>query len=377
MRILFYLLVIGTLLSCSKPKRTPYLTFTPESLSIQKVELYRLDQTYQLFDLAEKEVETDYWAFRSDSVPVGIYQLRIDDKLTIPLLLEGTMPVSIDYHDGRLRITGNTTTANLWQAQQWVDELDQTIKTLGQSFPDSLESNAFLNHKDSVFSLVKTHKAETRKSIIQMINHNKNNLLPLLLVQLKAGNHHIFDYTSDANMYFTVDEYLQSYNAHYEPVIEFNQKADSLRSWVYYTSVTLPGKTLPDLNVPNAWGDPIPLSRFRGKNTLYIVWNSDSKESRKITGQLMKWTRVYRYKGLDLCLISTDTNKEKWQQAISEDQLPVWHLCDLKGKNSPVLAGLGITKVPTLILVNKDGIIMERSSDQANITKALNQLIQK
>lgn len=377
MKVLIYTILVVLIVSCAKPKRTPYLTYTPDSLNLTKVELYHLDQEFTLFDQAEREPESTTWSFRSDSVPVGIYQLRSDNGKAITLLLEGTMPVSVQYENNKLTILGNSATKELWKAQEITEELNQSILTLGNSFPDSLESNAFNLHKDSVFALVETHKNNAQKKIKQIINHNENTLLPLLLVQLKAGNHHLFDYSNDANVYFDVAEYLQTYNPNYKPVQNFIHRVDSLRSWVYYTSVTLPGKSLPDISIPNAWDAPIALSRFKGKNTLYMIWNSESKESRKITKELMRWTRPYRYKGLDLCLISTDTNKEKWQNAIKEDNLPIWHLCDLKGKNSPVLAGLGITNIPTFILVNKEGIIINRSTDKADITKALNQLIQK
>ncbi len=376
MRVSLYLLIAAVFFSCSKPLRTPYLTYASELYSIQNVELFHLDTSYTFFDRAIKDPKSQIWAFRSDSVPAGIYQLRID-KQVIPLILEGSMPVAISNTENKLTITGNIPTQQLWKAQQVALELEDKVNSLGQSFPDSLETSAFIHYKDSVFALIEAQKLQTQKQITHMINRNKDNLLPLLLVQLKAGNHHLFNYNTDANMYFTVDDYLQSYNASYTPVIEFNQKVDSLRSWIYYTSVTLPGKTLPDISIPNAWNNPIPLSRFRGNNMLYLIWNSESEVSRNITKQLMKWSKTYRYKGVGLCLIATDSDKDKWQDAIKEDQLPVWHLCDLKGKNSPILAGLGITKIPTFILVNKEGTILERSSDQSNITKALNQLIQK
>nr|WP_321454163.1 TlpA disulfide reductase family protein [uncultured Carboxylicivirga sp.] len=377
MKVFLYILIFALLISCDQPKRTPYLTYSSNSDTISNVELYHFTHDFVLFDTATKEKESNIWAFRSDSVPQGIYQLKVNNNTPLTILLEGTLPVSIEKNKGKLHISGNEPTKDLWEAQNIADKLNRTITELGQSFPDSIESSAFIHHKDSVFSLIKSFKEKAQQQISNIINHNKSNLLPLLLVQLKAGNHHIFDYNSDANMYFTVADYLQSYNPNSIPVRDFNNRVDSLRSWVYYTSVTLPGKQLPDINVPNAWGDPIPLSRFKGKNTLFLIWNSESDECRKITKILTKWSRPYRLKGLDLCLISTDTNKDNWQTAINEDNLPFWHLSDLEGKHSPVLAGLGITKIPTFILINKEGIILERSSNQADISKTLNHLIQK
>lgn len=377
MRIIVFALIIGLFAFCSKPQKTPYLTYTPLSYSISKVELYRLNKGYELFDRAERNDENNRWAFRADSVPQGIYQLRIDNTTIIPLLLEGTMPSSITYANQDLIISGNPQTETLWKAHGIIDELSENIKASASAFPDSMESEYFNHYRDSVFQWIETQKNKSRKSITQLIERNKSSLLPLILVQLKAGNHHIYNFKTNTNMYFKVDEYLKSYNPNYLPVKDFNSRVDSLRSWIYYTSVTNPGKALPDLHIPNAWGDPIPLSRFKGKNTMYLVWNSESDESRIITKQLMSWTRKYRYKGLDLCLISTDTNKDLWQNAIKADNLPVWHLSDLKGKASPILAGLGLTQVPTMILVDKEGIILARSSDQSTMEKALNNLIQK
>ncbi len=377
MKRALYFILIGTLLSCSKPRRTPFLTYEPETYATTKIELYRMDKELALFAYAEKETESNVWAFRSDSVPQGIYQLRIDDELKIPLILDGTSPVSLFYKNGQLDIAGSPTTLTMWQAEQLIKEFGGTISNYAEEFPDSLESNAFVLYKDSVFKEIEIHKEKLVKRVSQMIEHNKSNLLPLVLVQLKAGNHLLFDYSTDANMYFTVDDYLQSYNKTYEPVKAFHQRVDSLRSWIYYTSVTLPGKTLPDISVPNAWGDPIPLSRFRGQNTLYVIWSSDSKESRELTKGFMNWIKPYKNRGLDVCMISMDTNKEKWLETIKKDNLPFWHLSDLNGKNSPILAGLGISNIPIMILVDKAGIILERSSEKASISTALNHLIQK
>lgn len=185
MKFIITVLMIGLLISCTKPKRTPYLTYTADSFNVNNVELYRLDNNYTLFDQAEREPESMIWSFRSDSVPGGIYQLRINKNKKITLILEGKMPVGIELQNGVLTITGNEPTKQLWEAQTIADQLNQSILSLGESFPDSLESTAFVHHKDSIFKLVELQKEKAQKKILQIIDHNKHTLLPLLLVQLK------------------------------------------------------------------------------------------------------------------------------------------------------------------------------------------------
>ncbi|MCU4174080.1 TlpA family protein disulfide reductase [Carboxylicivirga sp. N1Y90] len=359
--------------SCSKPQKTPFLTFSSDALSITKVELFQLKNGYTLSDVAAFDEDLQLWAFRSDTVLTGIFELRINDNKKIPLIISDAMPSAIVENKKELTIDGNHETQTLWKANQLVNQFEEFINKQASNFPDSLLSTDFEYHRDSVFRLIENSKNDCQSRIQLLIEKHSNSILPLLLVQLKAGNHLLFDYNKDAEIYYRIDELLYQKYANYQPVNNFHMRVDSLRRWMTYTSVSNPGRPLPDISVPNAWGDPIALSSFKDKNTLFVLWNSQNESSRIFTKQLRRWSRPYRLKGLEICMISLDTDKEKWKKAIKEDNLPYWHLSDLKGEKSAVYSDLGLNSLPTFLLVDKDGIIIAKNKDLNSLTNTLNE----
>lgn len=360
--------------SCSKPQKTPFLTFSSDKLPIHKVELFQLKDNYTLTNTASFDEDLKLWAFRSDTVLTGIFELRINDSEKIPLIISDAMPCAISQNNSKLSIDGNQETKALWQANALVQNLEKTIEEKANAFPDSLISNDFSTYRDSIFQIIENSKKECQSSVQVLIDKHSNSILPLLLVQLKAGNHLIFDYNTNAETYYSIDELLYEKYASYQPVRNFHMRVDSLRRWIIYTSVSNPGRSLPNISVPNAWGDPIALSSFKGKNTLFAFWNSQHEGSRKYTQQLRRWSRPYRLKGLEICMISLDTDKEKWKKAIKEDNLPYWHLSDLQGKKSAVYNELGLSSIPTFLLVSKEGIILAKSSDLSALSNSLDAL---
>lgn len=358
--------------SCSKPQKTPFLTFTSDS-NINSVELFRLNNSYTSAYKASFD-DNNKWMFRSDTVLTGIFELRINKDQIIPVIISDAMPFSIIEKNKELNINGNIETEALWQANKLVNNLENYIRKEATNFPDSLLSSEFENYRDSVFQLVENKKIECQTNLQSLIDKHSNSLLPLLLVQLKAGNHYIFDFIKNVESYYKIDELLYEKYANYQPVTTFHMRVDSLRRWMTYTSVSNPGRPLPDISVPNAWGDPISLSSFKNKNTLFVFWNSQNSNSRKFTKQLKQYTRAHRIKGLEICMISLDTDVDAWKKAIKEDNLPFWHLTDLKGEKSETYNKLGLSTIPTFLLVDKNGIIIEKSYDLYGLQKTLQTL---
>ncbi len=83
----------------------------------------------------------------------------------------------------------------------------------------------------------------------------------------------------------------------------------------------------------------------------------------------------YRSHGLETYMISLDTDSKKWQKAIEEDELNCFHVTDLLGESSPAIANLGVTKLPILYLLNKDGKVVEKDIWGAKLEDALATLV--
>ena len=367
------------LFSCSKPQKVPYLTLSTQGQYVNSAELYLLENDYQLFDRAFTEAETERLIFIKDSVPEGIYQLRIDGKTIATLLLNSTAPAVIkgDFKttQAKLSITGNAQTAALWKCQQIVQEIEESIAKIATQIPDSIKENAYWQARDSIYRLI-NHEIESKTAEILKINkNNRNSLLPLLTVQMKAGNHFIINPSKESDLIYEVSNQLTNLYPHYAPVKVFAKRVDSLMTQNVFNSITKEGRTLPSLTIPDAWKQNVIIDSLLTKPTLFVLWKSDNEASRLITKQIMRWSRTYRNQGLQLCMISFDTDKNTWLSAIKQDRLAVQHLSDLKGESSPILNQLGLTSIPYLILVDKNKIIVKRTKELEELSVSVQQLM--
>ena len=134
------LLLLVALAACSKPQKIPYLTLNPDLPVTGQAELYFLEKDYSLFDIATADKDNTRLYFRKDSVPEGIYELRINNKAVTPLIISNGLPFSIsgnfNANPTQLTITNNEETIALRQAQLMTQALSEEIKNVAANMPD-------------------------------------------------------------------------------------------------------------------------------------------------------------------------------------------------------------------------------------------------
>jgi len=134
------------------------------------------------------------------------------------------------------------------------------------------------------------------------------------------------------------------------------------------------GNNAPDFEKLDYNGDSLKLSSF--KNQSYVLldfWASWCVPCRQITPILKEIHNMYREKGLVIVGISWDFNKKAWKEAIAKDSTFNWH--HISGFFDPATDGFrtlySIASIPTLILIDKNGIIIGRyvGLDSINMLK--------
>ena len=70
---------------------------------------------------------------------------------------------------------------------------------------------------------------------------------------------------------------------------------------------------------------------------------------------------MYKGKGFDVVGLSFDQDKDAWVKAIDDLKMPWKHLSDLKGWKSLAAEVYDITAIPSNLLVNPEGIIIDRN----------------
>ena len=116
------------------------------------------------------------------------------------------------------------------------------------------------------------------------------------------------------------------------------------------------------------------LSELVGKTDYVLVdfWASWCGPCRRLMPALKELYESYHPSGkLEILGVSCDKDEAAWLQAIEEDELPWLHIRDQRTEQYNPCDKYGISAIPTTILINKEGIIVGRNLNEAEIEEIL------
>ena len=116
------------------------------------------------------------------------------------------------------------------------------------------------------------------------------------------------------------------------------------------------------------------LSELVGKTDYVLVdfWASWCGPCRRLMPALKELYTSYHPSGkLEILGVSCDKDEAAWLQAIEEDELPWQHIRDQRTEPYNPCDKYGISAIPTTILINKEGVIVGRNLNEAEIEEIL------
>ena len=116
------------------------------------------------------------------------------------------------------------------------------------------------------------------------------------------------------------------------------------------------------------------LSELIGKTDYVLVdfWASWCGPCRRLMPALKELYESYHPSGkLEILGVSCDKDEAAWLQAIEEDELPWLHIRDQRAEPYTPCDKYGISAIPTTILINKEGVIVGRNLNEAEIEEIL------
>lgn len=134
------------------------------------------------------------------------------------------------------------------------------------------------------------------------------------------------------------------------------------------------GNTAPAFNLKDTSGNTHRLEQFKGRYVLLEFWALRCGPCRKMNPALKELYAKYQGKPFQLISISTDTRREDWVKAITEDKLPWLQLSDLKQKNSQAQLLYGVTAIPRNFLINPDGKVIGKDLSVKEIEQIIDAL---
>lgn len=106
------------------------------------------------------------------------------------------------------------------------------------------------------------------------------------------------------------------------------------------------------------------------KLTLLVFWASWCTPCRKEIPNLKKIHQSFK-EDLNIISLSIDDDYKRWKSAVLKEQMPWINLSGLPNDKNGVKRKYNITEVPTLILINQKGEIIERIYDLEKMVKII------
>ena len=133
----------------------------------------------------------------------------------------------------------------------------------------------------------------------------------------------------------------------------------------------LPGKQLPDIQVPDSSGKMVQLRNFEGRYLLIDFWASWCGPCVEAIPELKELYATWLPKGLAIISVSLDKDRKRWLDAVYKYQLPWRQVSDLKGWKSPAAQSCNVHAIPGSILIDKKGKIVAINGDLSKLLPAL------
>ena len=137
------------------------------------------------------------------------------------------------------------------------------------------------------------------------------------------------------------------------------------------------GDTVKGFSAPGLDGETYVLGDSLAENKVLLIefWASWCGPCRAEVPNLKTALENYGNRGFDIFAFSLDDNREDWEEASLEDGITWINTSDLKAYDGPVPGKFGVLAIPMNILVDSDGVIIEKYIRGESLLESLDELL--
>ncbi|MBN2350095.1 MAG: AhpC/TSA family protein [Bacteroidales bacterium] len=293
----------------------------------------------------------------------SFYQLRLSSNQAVNLLIKPDEKVMLTADAGNFRntleVTGSEGSRQIIQLNNDLEDtkhLLDSLKKVYASLPLSEENIARREILSKQYDTV--YNRHYKYSIAFVLQYSSSMASIMALYQEISPGVYLFNRLRDLQFFKIVVDSLKKYYPESNNVKMLEGNFNNFYGQ-YQTSKLLRMAdtvefSVPKIVLPDAKGNAVNLSSYKGKVVLVSFWASWNKESIKDNLEMKQVYEKFRNKGFEIYQVSFDKSLDNWNRAVRFDELPWISVCDTTFPRSAVAARYNITQLPANFLINKE-----------------------
>ena len=198
-----------------------------------------------------------------------------------------------------------------------------------------------------------------------LVEKNPNSVISLMVLQEMIGS----------RMFETTE--LKNFYENFTPELKATDFAKTVEKDLASLSLVEIGNKAPNFSAPTPEGDLLELNDVLGKVTLIDFWASWCKPCRVENPNIVRVYEKYHDKGFNALGVSLDRDgdKDKWIQAIADDNLSWAQVSHLQFWQDPVAQQYGIRAIPAAFLLDENGVIVAKNLRGEDLERKVAELL--
>ena len=350
--LLFCVTILG-FISCGPKEKKFHLNFEVKGMPAQSVFIEELEfNENKLIDSTKSDKEGKFEFKGSYSEP-GMYRIRMGDSVMLVVVDADLIKISTSWNN-LLYYTaqGSAGSASLVTFMKEYVASSKEMLSLGMVM-DSLRNNG----TDSLLTLA-TKDFEAKSAIFKTFIKNYADTTQSMPLALFAAGKFLKDpseleyekkFASNLSKRFPQNKLSTQFEDIVKEMVAEDSKA---------TKGPSVGTIAPDFTLNSIDGKSISIKDLRGKFVLLDFWASWCPPCRAENPNVVAAYNQYKDKNFTILSVSLDTDKDKWQEAVTHDKLTWQHVSDFQKWDSPVAALYGVQSIPANFLIDPSGKII-------------------